>query len=89
MPSLLSALLHLALGTLIIIGLWTPLAGALLALTAIADAYLHPAMRWVWALISTVTAALTLLGPGRWSVDCRLYGWKSVKICCRPPDPPI
>lgn len=88
-PSLLMSLFHLALGALIIIGLWTPVAGALLTLTAVADAYMHPAMRWVWALTSMITAALTLLGPGRWSVDCRRYGWKSVKIVSRPPDPPI
>jgi uncharacterized membrane protein YphA (DoxX/SURF4 family) len=87
-PSLLIALFHLALGVLIIIGLWTPVAGALLTLTAVADAYMYPAMRWVWALTGAVTAALTFLGPGRWSVDCRLYGWRSVKIFSRPPDPP-
>jgi putative oxidoreductase len=87
-PSLLIALFHLGLGALIIIGLWTPVAGTLLALTAVADAYMQPAMRCLWALTGTVTAALTFLGPGRWSIDCRLYGWKSVKIFSRPPDPP-
>jgi uncharacterized membrane protein YphA (DoxX/SURF4 family) len=79
-PFFVIALLHLVLGALILIGLWTPVAGILLALTAIVDAFMHPSMRGYWAFAGTVAAAVALIGPGRWSVDVRLYGWKSLKI---------
>jgi hypothetical protein len=31
-------------------------------------------------LLAGLGAALALLGPGAWSVDARLYGWKRIEI---------
>jgi uncharacterized membrane protein YphA (DoxX/SURF4 family) len=35
---------------------------------------------WTKILLITLCAALALLGPGAWSVDARLFGWKRVDI---------
>lgn len=71
-------------GVLLLAGLWTPIAGALVALAAISEAISHPAARAQFAAIAVMAMALALLGPGAWSVDAWLYGWKEIKISLRP-----
>ena len=34
-------------------------------------------------MLAAVTAALVMLGPGAWSVDARLFGWKRIEIAPR------
>jgi hypothetical protein len=67
-------------GLLMLVGLWTPLAGTLIAILASWAAVLHPAHALSWILLATVGGALALLGPGGWSVDARLFGWKRVEL---------
>ena len=74
------------LGLLLLAGLWTPIAGGILALTALGNAIARPEDRWGWAVLAFLTAALALLGPGAWSVDARLYGWRRLEIPDRKRD---
>ena len=77
-----AVLLPLA-GILLIVGLWTPIAGTLVALTELWKIVMLPGDRWVWLLLGTAGAALAMLGPGLWSVDARLYGWKRLEATPR------
>jgi hypothetical protein len=88
-PALLR-LLGMGLDSLLIVGLWTPVVGALLALNAFWHALAYAENRWYYVVVGSLGAALALLGPGMWSVDARLFGWKRLEIGHRkrPPDAP-
>ena len=82
-PSLCPALLHVltvGIGLLLLIGLWTPIAGTMLAILALLHASLHLDNPWACVLMGILGAALALLGPGAWSIDARLFGWKRIRI---------
>jgi putative oxidoreductase len=68
-------------GLLLVLGLWTPVAGIAVATIEIFQVFM-PHDLFVPLLTGTVGAALAMLGPGRWSVDARLFGWKRI-------DPPL
>jgi hypothetical protein len=74
------ALTVIALAILLIAGLWTPVAGALVALIELWNAYARPGDLWLYILLGTLGVALALLGPGAWSADARLFGWKRIDI---------
>ena len=73
------AMLLIGAGVLLIAGLWTPIAGTLVALTEIWKMLMLPGDKWLWLMLGTAGAALAMLGPGLWSVDARLYGWKRLE----------
>jgi len=65
---------------LLLIGLWTPLAGALVAVAQLGLAALHPAAPWRFLHFAALGAALAMLGPGGCSLDARLFGRKQIQI---------
>jgi putative oxidoreductase len=68
-------------GILLFAGLWTPISGWVVAVLGLWNLITtHPADPWDNILLVTIGAALALLGPGAWSVDARLFGWKRIDL---------
>ncbi len=65
---------------LLMAGIWTPVAGLLLAVTEIVLAFSHSYDPWTHILLAALGAALAMLGPGAWSVDARLFGRKRIQL---------
>lgn len=68
---------------LLLLGLWTPVAGVLMAVAELCLAFSHPTDPWMHILLGTLGASLAMLGPGAWSVDARLFGRKRIQIPLR------
>jgi uncharacterized membrane protein YphA (DoxX/SURF4 family) len=69
------------------VGLWTPVAGAVVALVAISEILTTGEPPVGRLLAATMGVALAMLGPGRLSIDARLFGWKRIEAPPRPPNP--
>ena len=71
-------------GLLLLLGLWTPVAGVILAISEILIAFSQGHDPWASVLLGSLGVAVALLGPGTWSLDARRSGWKRIEI--RPRD---
>lgn len=67
-------------GSLLLVGFWTPVGGAL---EALAQGYLALRSGGVDAahlIAGAIGISLIMLGPGAWSVDAHLYGRKRIVV---------
>jgi len=70
-------------GILLLAGLWTPVAGVLVAIMEAWIAFLLPTGAALPAVpLGVLGASLAMIGPGAWSLDARLFGRKHIE----PPD---
>jgi uncharacterized membrane protein YphA (DoxX/SURF4 family) len=67
-------------GILLLVGLWTPIAGTVVAIMELWLAVLAKSDPSIHLLLAVLGAGLALLGPGAWSVDSRLFGRKRLGI---------
>jgi putative oxidoreductase len=71
-------------GVLLLMGLWTPLAGGLVALAEVCTALsLYPSSSeatGIHAFLALLCVSVAMLGPGALSIDARLFGRKRFNI---------
>ncbi len=77
-PMTILSVLVAAAAIFLMIGLLTPIMGTLVALIEVCQFVTIPADKLLYLLVATFGAALAMLGPGLWSVDARLFGWKRI-----------
>jgi uncharacterized membrane protein YphA (DoxX/SURF4 family) len=69
-----------AVGLLLIVGLRTPAAAAFMVVLELQRMVSRRGDLAVEVLLCTLALAIALLGPGAWSVDAHLFGWKRIDI---------
>jgi hypothetical protein len=72
--------LAIGAGTLLMLGLWTPIAGTVIIVVELCFVFLGTAHLRTNILLGAVGAALAALGPGVRSIDALLYGRKRLDI---------
>jgi len=65
---------------LIFLGLWTPIAAALGTMVGGWLSFVGGTFNIDHAMHAVIALSLIMLGPGRWSLDARLYGRKRIDL---------
>jgi uncharacterized membrane protein YphA (DoxX/SURF4 family) len=66
-------------GILFLVGLWTPIVGALIAVTELWIAITVIRDPWISIVLATLGGTVATIGPGAWSIDARLFGRKHIE----------
>ena len=67
-------------GIFLLVGLWTPIASVVIALSEMGIALTSADQMQATILLATIGIALAFLGPGALSVDARLFGRKRLYL---------
>jgi len=67
------------MGILLLVGLWTPVVGTLVAMVEACIILSHSGAPWPAVVLAILGASLAMIGPGAWSVDARLFGRKHIQ----------
>jgi uncharacterized membrane protein YphA (DoxX/SURF4 family) len=67
-------------GVLLSAGLLTPVSGCLVSAFASWVLITQPGDPWGNVLLAAIGIALAMIGPGVWSLDARLFGWRRISI---------
>jgi putative oxidoreductase len=66
-------------GLLLLIGLWTPVVGTLIAAIELWMVLTHLNDPWIPIILTTLGMTAAMIGPGAWSIDARLFGRKHIE----------
>ena len=67
-------------GVLLLLGLYTPLAGVVAAIAEAWIVFTHPGNPWAPIGLIFLGLSLAMIGPGAWSIDARLFGRKQISL---------
>jgi putative oxidoreductase len=76
--SMAPAIIGAAGGVLLLFGLWTPVAGVLIAFVETWNVLTHSSSPLISVTLAILGATLAMIGPGAWSIDARLFGRKHI-----------
>lgn len=79
-PGILPDLIAATASGLLIIGLWTPVAGSVVAMIEFLSLFFRDGDPILTILLMTLGATLALIGPGAWSLDARIFGRKQISV---------
>jgi putative oxidoreductase len=66
-------------GILLLVGLWTPVMGTLIAVVELWIVFAQPGDPWMPLILATLGGTAAMIGPGAWSIDARLFGRKHIE----------
>jgi putative oxidoreductase len=67
-------------GILLLLGLWTPICGTLIAVVEAWVAFSSAGGSGIPIMLAILGTTLAMIGPGAWSIDARLFGRKHFEI---------
>ena len=80
LASIVLSLIGAAAGILLLIGLWTPFVGSLIAAVQMWIAFSYAGDPWTSIMLAILAATLAIIGPGAWSIDARVFGRVHIEI---------
>jgi putative oxidoreductase len=84
LPTVVLQMIGAGAGVLLLIGWWTPVAGAVAAVVkvwvAFSQVLSHSGDPWIPIVQAILGAVLAMVGPGAWSIDARLFGRKRIDL---------
>jgi putative oxidoreductase len=66
-------------GTFLLVGLWTPVVGTLIAVIELWITMTHIGDPWIPIVLAMLGGTAAMIGPGAWSIDARLFGRKHIE----------
>jgi putative oxidoreductase len=66
-------------GILLLLGLWTPVAGITIALVEIWIFFLSLGNSLTAIMLASLGITVAMIGPGMWSIDAQVYGRKHLE----------
>lgn len=77
-PSMIPQIIAACAGILLLVGLWTPVVGSLIALIELSIAFTNGNDPWIPIALAVLSGTIAMIGPGAWSIDARLFGRKHI-----------
>jgi putative oxidoreductase len=67
-------------GSMLIAGIWTPITGTLVVAITSWETVVRPDGLYPDILLAAMGLALALVGPGAFSIDAWIFGWKRIDL---------